>query len=396
MRPSGVPGTVLGVTERDERTLREAGLDSAMAEFVTGLDLDTRICDLESEVWAMLNATRQINPREDVPPGPWVWRRVHPAASSDMGGEVLVAEDSTWVAWSESGHGLIETVNAATKALLADAWRLTPETFRDHDHDVEAAVDDALEDPTPENQRAAVFAVATLQRRYGHVLRRLDGDGEVPPYPVHRHNAADTPADCLHAVLHQLSAKLDDRAETLAHGLTAARALESQRNDARRLATVLWELLSAEQRAGVDPDEYLWTPVVVRLEAVPSDEHARYVDLLRRALDDEALLGLVRHTYNLTREEIVEILEDEGAAEGALGDERRLFIDPHREDDEGNLWTFVELDDLDPTWLYPGAVVRAGIGDGSDLVTVLRTELFETTTGRTTVLVTVKPPVDVG
>ena len=62
-------------------------------------------------------------------------------------------------------------------------------------------------------------------------------DGDLPPYPSHRHNAAEHPVDCLDAVLHELaSAELADRAETLAHGLEALCALEQQMTEARRRA----------------------------------------------------------------------------------------------------------------------------------------------------------------
>ena len=68
--------------------------------------------------------------------------------------------------------------------------------WRDHDHTAEHAVLYAFEEPTPENQHAAELAVAILQRRYDHVLRRLDGgDGEMPPFPFHQHNAAEHPQD---------------------------------------------------------------------------------------------------------------------------------------------------------------------------------------------------------
>ena len=72
--------------------------------------------------------------------------------------------------------------------------------WRDHDHSAEDAVLHAFEDPTPENQHAAARAVPLLQRRYDHVLRRLDGTGELPPYPSHPHNAGEHPVVCLDAV----------------------------------------------------------------------------------------------------------------------------------------------------------------------------------------------------
>lgn len=106
--------------------------------------------------------------------------------------------------------------------------------YRDHDHTAEDAFLAYVADPTPGNEHAAELAIATLQRRFDHVLRRLDGDGDPPPYPVHTHNPAETPEDCLDAVLFELAgAKMDDRAATLAHGLEAAHALARQRDEAR-------------------------------------------------------------------------------------------------------------------------------------------------------------------
>ena len=126
---------------------------------------------------------------------------------------------------------LTETTNPATKALLAQAWQVASvQVWRDHDHTAEDVLLDVFADPTEQNQRAAEEAVALLQRRYDHVLRRLDGgDGDIPPYPLHQHNAAQHPADCLDAVLDELAgARLDDRAGTLAHGRAAAHALEQR------------------------------------------------------------------------------------------------------------------------------------------------------------------------
>lgn len=80
--------------------------------------------------------------------------------------------------------------------------------------------------------------MAVLQRRYDHVLRRLDGgDGTPPAYPVHSYNPALAPQQCVEAVLHELAgARLTDRAETLAHGLQAVRELVAQREEARAWA----------------------------------------------------------------------------------------------------------------------------------------------------------------
>ena len=65
----------------------------------------------------------------------------------------------------------------------------------------------------------------------------LGGTGEASPYPVHRHDASEHPADALHAVLHEFGcATLPDRAKTLAHGLNAVRTLQSQVAEARAWA----------------------------------------------------------------------------------------------------------------------------------------------------------------
>lgn len=67
---------------------------------------------------------------------------------------------------------------------------------------------------------------------------------------------------------------------------------------------------------------------------------------------------------------------------------RRLDADLNQEDDDGNGWTLVELSDFDPSWLFPGALVDVGRESFHGLATVLKTELFDTTTGRRVVLVT--------
>lgn len=67
---------------------------------------------------------------------------------------------------------------------------------------------------------------------------------------------------------------------------------------------------------------------------------------------------------------------------------RRLDADLNQEDDNGNGWSLIEHPDFDPSWLFPGALVDVGRAGGHTLATVLRTELFETTDGRTVVLVT--------
>lgn len=189
---------------------------------------------------------------QPAPPGPWQWREVTPESEDRVYGEALVAHDGTWVIWSEGGYGAPD-VHPAAKALLTRAWELGVPAAelpgRDHDHTAEDAVLAAFEHRTAENQHAAELAVALLQRRHDHVLRRLDGTGDVPPYPTHRHNAAEHPADCLGAVLHELAGGLlDDRAETLGHGLSAARALEQQVGEARHWARWCYRALSAGTR----------------------------------------------------------------------------------------------------------------------------------------------------
>jgi hypothetical protein len=95
-----------------------------------------------------------------------------------------------------------------------------------HDHSAEEAFLAYVDDPTPEKERVAELAIATLQRRYDTVLRRLDGVGNLPE-PAGTHDPAATPVDCLDATLFELAgARLDDRAATLAHGLEALRELQ--------------------------------------------------------------------------------------------------------------------------------------------------------------------------
>ncbi|MGN6131233.1 MAG: hypothetical protein ACTHOK_12925 [Nocardioidaceae bacterium] len=67
------------------------------------------------------------NASEELPPGPWAWRAVTPfSASLPDTGQALVAADGSWVAWSESGYGTVETSHPAVKDLLARAWELAP------------------------------------------------------------------------------------------------------------------------------------------------------------------------------------------------------------------------------------------------------------------------------
>ena len=133
------------------------------------------------------------------------------------------------------------------------------EHSRDHDHTAEHAFLTYTEDPTPQNAHAAELAIALLQRRYDHVLRRLDGVDALPEFPSHRHNAWDDPVSCLEATIHKLAGGLPaNRAETLAHALEATRALDRQRDEARRWAQLYSYRLRAGawdwDRFGLDPD----------------------------------------------------------------------------------------------------------------------------------------------
>jgi hypothetical protein len=58
------------------------------------------------------------------------------------------------------------------------------EQYRDHDHSAEDAFLTYVEEPTTVNAQAAELAIALLQRRYDHVLRRLDGSVGPPDVPV--------------------------------------------------------------------------------------------------------------------------------------------------------------------------------------------------------------------
>ncbi|RYP86861.1 hypothetical protein EKO23_07765 [Nocardioides guangzhouensis] len=130
--------------------------------------------------------------------------------------------------------------------------------YRDHDHGAEDALIAYTNDPSPRTAQAAELAVATLQRRYDHLLRRLDGDGSPPAFPVHRHNPAEDPEGCAAAALHDLAgAALPDRAETLAHGLQAVNALARQRDEARRLARRCYEFENVRLALG-EANQWAW------------------------------------------------------------------------------------------------------------------------------------------
>ena len=65
--------------------------------------------------------------------------------------------------------------------------------------------------------------------------------------------------------------------------------------------------------------------------------------------------------------------------------------DLHVEDDNGNNWALVTVNDFVPAQVSLVALVLAGPADGGVPSTVLRTELLETVDGRTVVLVTFRP-----
>ncbi|MBD3926095.1 hypothetical protein IEZ26_15835 [Nocardioides cavernae] len=115
-------------------------------------------------------------------------------------------------------------------------------TYYDHDHTAEAAFLDYTAAPTPENAHAAELTIATLQRRYDALLRRLDGEAAPPLTPPHTHNAWDTPEACIEGSLTDLAeGSLEDRAATLAHGREALRALVHDVDEARRYARLLFQ-----------------------------------------------------------------------------------------------------------------------------------------------------------
>jgi hypothetical protein len=131
---------------------------------------------------------------------------------------------------------------ASVAKLVGGTLDVMTQEYRDHDHAAEDAFLAYLDHPTPGQAHETELAIARLQRRYDHLLRRLDGDGEPPEVPLHRHNAGDDPVSCLEAVLHELAgARLADRAGTLAHGLEAVRALAWQADEARRYARLLYQ-----------------------------------------------------------------------------------------------------------------------------------------------------------
>ncbi|GAA1240812.1 hypothetical protein [Oryzihumus leptocrescens] len=69
-------------------------------------------------------------------------------------------------------------------------------------------------------------------------------------------------------------------------------------------------------------------------------------------------------------------------------EETLLEADLNAEDDDGNNWTLVEMDQFDPARVYPGARLLAGRPGFAAPAQVLRTELFLTTSGAVRVLVT--------
>lgn len=158
---------------------------------------------------------------------------------------------------------VVEEVSHAVLALLGELQRLEDERdmiqsstasrapsdtvarmteYYDHDHRAEAAFLDYVAAPTPDNEHAAELAVATLQRRYDTLLRRLDGDAQPPLTPPHGHNAWDEPEACLEGSLTDLAeGALENRPATLAHGVEAMRALVHDADEARRYARLLYQ-----------------------------------------------------------------------------------------------------------------------------------------------------------
>lgn len=254
------------------------------------------------------------NRPDELPPGPWAWREVTPfSASTPYAGEALVAGDGGWIAWSESGYGVVETSHPAVKELFARAW-----------------------------------ALAAAPKVAGHLFT---------------HDPGEHPSDCLDAVLHELAFETNltgaHRRETFEHGEQALRELRKQVGEARAWARGYEHRLFLFDTS--HPPQWLTAPLQAdwegELEFLPEAQE-------RPSGRQEAPSG-------------------PPPAPGRL-----LDADLNQEDDDGNGYTLVDLDSFDPSWLFPGAVTDAGRDGAHATVTVIRTELFETTGGRTVVLVT--------
>ena len=66
----------------------------------------------------------------------------------------------------------------------------------------------------------------------------------------------------------------------------------------------------------------------------------------------------------------------------------QLEADLNMEDDDGNIWTLLDLSEFDPSVVYPGAVLRAGHAGAAGEAQVLRTELILGASSIVRVLVT--------
>ena len=65
-----------------------------------------------------------------------------------------------------------------------------------------------------------------------------------------------------------------------------------------------------------------------------------------------------------------------------------LDADLNAEDDDGNNWTLLASGEFDPSWVFPGAVIRAGRAGTEAEAQVLSTELHLDSAGVARVLVT--------
>lgn len=139
-------------------------------------------------------------------------------------------------------HARDTTVQSSTASRAPSDTVARMTEYYDHDHRAEAAFLDYVAAPTPDTEHAAELTIATLQRRYDALLRRLDGDAQPPLTPPHGHNAWDEPEACLEGSLTDLAeGALEDRPATLAHGLEALRALVHDVDEARRYARLLYQ-----------------------------------------------------------------------------------------------------------------------------------------------------------
>ena len=213
------------------------------------------------------------------------------------------------------------------------------------------------------------------------------------------HDPTVEPFDCCFAALNELAGSTDDRGVVLEHGqralwelnrrlLAAREGVERLRTEVREARAWAWSEFHREFDS-----RWLATADAPDLEGGWEWNPPQWLTDPRAPVE-QAWLTTPPDVALDTEFEFPPDAESRPAAPDlVLSGEppvlpRLLDADLNQEDDDGNGWTLVELDAFDPSWLFPGARVDAGRQSGHALVTVLRTELFNTTGGRTVVLVT--------